>query len=138
MDELKKQREIADLANMSKSRFLANMSHEIRTPINAVLGMDEVILRETTEPSIRNYAANIMSSGKTLLYLINDILDLSKVEEGKMEIIPVQYEVSSLIHGLVAMIYGRAEKKGLKVHLQADENIPKVLLGDEIRIRQCV
>lgn len=138
MDELKKQREIADLANMSKSRFLANMSHEIRTPINAVLGMDEVILRETTEPSIRNYAANIMSSGKTLLYLINDILDLSKVEEGKMEIIPVQYEVSSLIHGLVGMIYGRAEKKGLKVRLQADENIPKVLLGDEIRIRQCV
>ena len=138
MEELKKQREIADRANMSKSRFLANMSHEIRTPINAVLGMDEVILRETTEPSIRNYAANIMSSGKTLLYLINDILDLSKVEEGKMEIIPVQYDISSLIHGLVGMIYGRAEKKGLKVYLHADENIPKILLGDEIRIRQCV
>ncbi len=138
MEELKEQREIADRANMSKSRFLANMSHEIRTPINAVLGMDEVILRETKESNIRNYAANIMSSGKTLLYLINDILDLSKVEEGKMEIIPVQYDISTLIHGLVGMIYGRAEKKGLKVNLKADEHIPKILFGDEIRIRQCV
>ena len=101
MDELQKQRDIADSANAAKSRFLASMSHEIRTPINAVLGMDEMILRESREKGIRAYASDIMSAGKNLLSLINDILDLSKVEEGKMEIIPVQYDLSSLINDLI-------------------------------------
>lgn len=138
MKELKEQKDRADSANEAKSRFLANMSHEIRTPINAVLGMDEMILREAKEKSIRSYAADIMSAGKTLLSLINDILDLSKVEEGRMEIIPVQYDLSSLINDLVNMIRDRAVKKGLKFNLKADEHIPHILIGDEIRIRQCV
>ena len=138
MNDLREQRERADRANLAKSRFLANMSHEIRTPINAVIGMDEIILRESTEKSIRSYATSIMSAGKTLLFLINDILDLSKVEEGKMEILPVQYETATLIKSMVGMIYERAEKKGLKLNLQADEKLPRLLFGDEIRIRQCV
>ena len=138
MEELQRQRDIADQANEAKSRFLASMSHEIRTPINAVLGMDEMILRESNEKNIRSYAADIMSAGRTLLSLINDILDLSKVEEGRMEIIPVQYDLSSLINDLVNMIRDRASKKGLKLTLSADENIPHLLIGDEIRIRQCV
>nr|MCR4798572.1 response regulator [Lachnospiraceae bacterium] len=138
MDELQKQRDIADSANEAKSRFLANMSHEIRTPINAMLGMDEMILRESSEKPIRAYASDIMSAGRTLLSLINDILDLSKVEEGKMEIIPVQYELSSLIGNLVNMTRERAAKKGLAFHVTADEHIPRLLFGDEIRIRQCV
>lgn len=138
IEELEEQREIADSANAAKSRFLANMSHEIRTPINAVLGMDEMILRESRESSIRSYAANIMSAGKTLLSLINDILDLSKVEEGKMEIIPVQYELSSLLNDLENMIRDRADKKGLKFQNEVCEQIPHLLFGDEIRIRQCV
>lgn len=138
MEELQKQRNIADSANEAKSRFLASMSHEIRTPINAVLGMDEMILRESTETPIRTYAANIMSAGKTLLSLINDILDLSKVEEGKMEIIPVQYDLSSLINDLVNMTRDRAIKKGLKFNINVDRHIPRLLTGDEIRIRQCV
>ncbi|MBR6380663.1 MAG: response regulator [Lachnospiraceae bacterium] len=138
MEELKKQKEIADSANASKSRFLASMSHEIRTPINAVLGMDEMILRESGEKNIRTYAADIMAAGRTLLSLINDILDLSKVEEGKMEIIPVQYDLSSLIGDLGNMIRDRAEKKGLKLTVRADSHIPHLLVGDEIRIRQCV
>ena len=137
MEELKKQKDIADSANESKSRFLANMSHEIRTPINAVLGMDEMILRESGEKTIRAYAADIMSAGRTLLSLINDILDLSKVEEGKMEIIPVQYELSVLINDLSNMIRDRAAKKGLIFHIRADEHTPNYLYGDEIRIRQC-
>ncbi len=137
MEELQKQKDIADNANEAKSRFLANMSHEIRTPINAVLGMDEMILRESNEKTIRAYASDIMSAGKTLLSLINDILDLSKVEEGKMEIIPVQYDLSSLINDLVNMTHPRAEKKGLKFTVNADEHIPHVLTGDEIRVRQC-
>ena len=138
MEELQKQRDIADHANEAKSNFLASMSHEIRTPINAVLGMDEMILRETKESAIRGYAANIMSAGKSLLSLINDILDLSKVEEGKMEILPVQYDLSVLLHDLWNMIYDRAQKKGLLFHIELDENIPRMLVGDEIRIRQCV
>ena len=137
MDELQKQRDIADSANAAKSRFLASMSHEIRTPINAVLGMDEMILRESREKGIRAYASDIMSAGKNLLSLINDILDLSKVEEGKMEIIPVQYDLSSLINDLINMIRERALKKGLKFNVEADESIPNILFGDEIRIRQC-
>ena len=137
MEELEKQKDIANSANEAKSKFLANMSHEIRTPINAVLGMDEMILRESGEKNIRAYASDIMSAGKTLLSLINDILDLSKVEEGKMEIIPVQYDLSSLINDLVNMTRPRADKKGLKFNIEIDENIPHILIGDEIRIRQC-
>ncbi|MCR5501406.1 MAG: response regulator [Lachnospiraceae bacterium] len=138
MEELQEQKDIADRANAAKSRFLASMSHEIRTPINAVLGMDEMILRESTEKPIRDYASDIMSAGRTLLSLINDILDLSKVEEGKMEIIPVQYDLSSLINDLSNMIRDRALKKGLKFTVRADGHIPHLLIGDEIRIRQCV
>ena len=138
MAELQEQRDIADKANAAKSRFLANMSHEIRTPINAVLGMDEMILRESREDTIRSYASDIMSAGKTLLSLINDILDFSKVEEGKMKIVPVQYELATLINDLVNMISDRAVKKSLKFNIEVNENIPHVLYGDEMRIRQCV
>ena len=138
MEEIQIQRDIADRANEAKSRFLASMSHEIRTPINAVIGMDEMILRESNEKGIRAYAADIMSAGRTLLSLINDILDLSKVEEGKMDIIPVQYDLSSLINDLVNVIRGRAEKKGLKFDVSVERQIPHLLVGDEIRIRQCV
>ncbi|MBO6113169.1 MAG: response regulator [Lachnospiraceae bacterium] len=138
MEELREQKEIADNANEAKSRFLANMSHEIRTPINALLGMDEMILRESQEKNIRAYASDIMSAGRTLLSLINDILDFSKVEEGKMEIIPVQYELSALINDLVNMISLKAAKKGLELKLDINEHIPHLLFGDEIRIRQCV
>ncbi len=138
MEELEKQKSIADKANVAKSRFLANMSHEIRTPINAVLGMDEMILRESQEDHTRSYASDIMSAGKTLLSLINDILDFSKIEEGKIQIIPVQYELSSIVNDLVNMIKDRATKKNLELKVNVDEHIPHMLIGDEIRIRQCV
>ncbi len=138
MDELQKQRDIADNANEAKSRFLASMSHEIRTPINAILGMDEMILREAKERPIRSYASDIMSASHTLLSLINDILDLSKVEQGKMEIIPDHYDLLSLIHDLVNLIRDRAAKKGLKFNVKVDEHTPHLLVGDEIRLRQCV
>ena len=137
MAELREQKAIADRANRAKSSFLANMSHEIRTPINAVLGMDEMILRESRETQTKKYAADILSAGKTLLSLINDILDLSKVEEGKMEIIPVQYDLSSMINDLVNMVRNRAEKKGLKLEIDVDSETPNLLIGDEIRVRQC-
>ena len=128
----------AQEANAAKSAFLASMSHEIRTPINAVLGMDEMILRETKEDTTHAYAKDIMSAGKTLLSLVNDILDLSKVEEGKMEIIPTQYGLSSLINDIVGMIKDRAIGKGLDFKVEVNEHIPYLLVGDEIRIRQCI
>ena len=136
MEELEEQKRIADDANKAKSYFLANMSHEIRTPINAVLGMDEMILRESGESQIRSYAKDINTAGRTLLSLVNDILDFSKIEEGRLEIIPTQYEVASVINDLVNMIRERAEKKGLKLELSVDPKVPNILYGDEIRIKQ--
>ena len=138
MEELEEQKRIADEANKAKSSFLANMSHEIRTPINAVLGMDEMILRESREKSILSYAHDIQTAGRTLLSLINDILDFSKIEEGRMEILPTQYELSSLVGDVGNMIRERARKKGLNFEIDVDSNIPHVLYGDDIRIRQIV
>ncbi len=124
--------------SQAKSAFLANMSHEIRTPINAVLGMNEMILRESTEQNVIEYAENIHTAGNTLLSLVNDILDFSKIEAGKMEIIPVDYDISSLINDLVNMIQARADDKGLLLKPDFDENIPRWLFGDEVRIKQVV
>ncbi|MBO5210265.1 MAG: response regulator [Lachnospiraceae bacterium] len=126
----------AQRANQAKSEFLANMSHEIRTPINAVLGMDEMILRESKDEEIRGYATDIRSAGQTLLSLINDILDFSKIESGKIEILPVKYDVASLLNDSYNMVAMRAKEKQLKFSLENEETIPSVLYGDEIRIRQ--
>jgi signal transduction histidine kinase/DNA-binding NarL/FixJ family response regulator len=125
-------------ANEAKSRFLSNISHEIRTPINAVLGFDEMILRECNDEAITNYARDIQNSGKTLLALINDILDFSKIEAGKMEIIPVEYELSSVINDLVNMANVKAKDKQLEFIVNVTESIPHILFGDEVRIKQCV
>lgn len=123
-------------ANEAKGKFLAHMSHEIRTPINAVLGMDEMILRESTEQNIKDYAMDIHMAGQTLLSLINDILDFSKIESGKMEIVPVEYDISSLIHDLTNMALQRAKAKQLALEVEVDQNIPSRLFGDDVRIRQ--
>ena len=125
-------------ASKAKSAFLANMSHEIRTPINAVLGMDEMILRESDDEVILGYAKNIKNAGKNLLSIINDILDFSKIEAGKMELIPENYDVSSLVVDLVNTISSRAKSKNLRFVLKVDPHIPKTLYGDSVRIKQCV
>ena len=126
----------ADIANEAKGRFLANMSHEIRTPINAVLGMDEMILRETTEEPIRGYAMDIFNAGHTLLSLINDILDFSKIESGKLTISEAEYDLSSLLHDLSNMVNARAEDKGLQFHVEVEESLPSRYYGDDVRIKQ--
>lgn len=125
-------------ASQAKSAFLANMSHEIRTPINAVLGMNEMILRESKEKVTLSYAANIKTAGSNLLSLVNDILDFSKIEAGKMELLPDSYEVSSLIIDLVNMTRERALNKNLKYELNISPELPKSLFGDSIRIKQCI
>ena len=128
----------AESASKAKTQFLSNMSHEIRTPINAILGMNEMILREASDKNILEYAENIRTAGNTLLGLVNDILDFSKIEAGKMEIIDVEYSLSSLLNDLVNMIQGRAAKKGLTFHINAAYDLPSELFGDEIRIKQVV
>ena len=128
----------ARAANIAKSAFLSNMSHEIRTPINAILGMDEMILRESNEAKIVEYAEDIRSAGNSLLCIVNDVLDFSKIEAGKMDIIPVEYELASVINDLYNVIRERAKSKGLKLELDIDPSVPAILYGDEIRIKQVI
>ena len=135
-DRIQEEARIAERANRAKSNFLANMSHEIRTPMNAIIGLDEMIIRESNDETAKKYAADIKSAGGTLLSIINDILDLSKIETGKMELVPVNYEVSSVINDIVNMTEKKAEDKKLKFIMNVDKDIPSVLNGDEIRIRQ--
>ncbi|MCR4754572.1 MAG: response regulator [Lachnospiraceae bacterium] len=134
--DLEEQKRIADEANRAKSDFLASMSHEIRTPINTVLGMNEMILRESRERNVREYAGDIRSAGNTLLSIINDILDLSKIESGKMEIVRTEYDEAMMIYDLSNIISGRAKEKGLAFNVEVDPKIPAKLLGDDIRIKQ--
>ena len=136
--QLRHEKFLALQASQTKSDFLSSMSHEIRTPINAILGMDEMILRETKDEDILGYAENLRHAGNNLLGIVNDILDFSKIEAGKMEIIEVEYSMSSLLNDLVNMIKPRAQKKNLKIIVHADENLPSVLFGDEIRIKQVI
>ena len=128
--------EKADAANKSKSDFLANISHEIRTPINAVLGFNEMVIRESQEGKIRNYAVDIKSAGNTMLSLINDLLDLSKIESGKMELVPVYFDMINLLNDVINMTGVRASDKGLNFEADIDKEIPRKLYGDEIRIKQ--
>lgn len=133
---LEKQTAIAEKANRAKSEFLAKMSHEIRTPINAVLGMNEMILRESKEAETKEYAKDIKASANTLLGLINDILDTSKIESGKLEIIPGNYELDRLLNDVTNMIYMKAKDKQLQFNIVVDERIPNNQFGDDVRLRQ--
>lgn len=130
--------EKATAASEAKSTFLSNMSHEIRTPINAILGMNEMILRESDNQEVLNYSENIKNAGKTLMGLINDILDFSKIEARKIEINPVNYDLASVLNDLVVMISSRADDKGLELKLDFDKNLPVKLNGDEVRIKQII
>lgn len=120
----------------TKSAFLASMSHEIRTPINSILGMNEMILRESKDQDIRNYAGTIQRSGRMLLSLINDVLDYSRIEAGKLEIVEEDYRLSELILDITAVAKERAEQKGLDCAVTIGEKIPDGMKSDEVRIKQ--
>ncbi|ORT99245.1 Hybrid sensory histidine kinase [Anaerovibrio sp. JC8] len=133
---LKKAREAADEANQAKSQFLANMSHEIRTPINAINGMDEMILRRTRDKEIQRYASNIHSASTALLGIINEILDFSKIESGRMELVTDNYSLRSLLKDVTTLVGFRAKAKHLEFIINVDEKLPNELYGDVGRIRQ--
>lgn len=126
----------ADAANRSKSAFLAQMSHEIRSPLNAILGFNELIGRETSEEAIRDYSKDISSSGVTLQRLLNDLLDLSKIEAGKMELVNTEYSFFTALGRVTSMATPMALNKGLKIITKVDSSLPKTIIGDEARMME--
>lgn len=131
------QERLENISN-SKNNFFASMSHEIRTPINTIIGLNEMILRESKESEIREYAENIQSASKMLLSLVNDILDLSQMEMKRMEILPMEYKTVDLFHELIDMIQIRLKEKNLEFFVDIDESLPSVLFGDIKRINQVI
>ena len=136
IEEIKRVREQAEQANIAKSAFLANMSHEIRTPMNAIVGLSDIIMEVSKGRKVHDYACDIKSSSRNLLALINDILDLSKVEAGKMELVPTEYHIKTLVNEVLNMMDIVASQRGLMLMSEYDMTIPCRYLGDEGRIRQ--
>jgi len=132
--ELQK-KEIEDLSEAQNS-FFASMSHEIRTPINTIIGLDEMILRSNISDEVREDAENIQSAGKILLHLLNDLLDISKIESGMMELTKAPYKTKDMFYEIWGMLNIRAQEKGLRFKIEVSPSIPSRLLGDEIRIKQ--
>ncbi len=137
-ENLKIETQNAISATKAKSDFLANMSHEIRTPINAIMGMNEMVLRECKQESILEYAKDINSASENLLKIVNDILDFSKIESGKLEIVCGNYDLGELIYDVTTLVNMKAENKGLKLSISVDEEMPCMLYGDDKRVREII
>lgn len=138
IEEIQEAQQEAERANQAKSQFLANMSHEIRTPINAIMGMDELILRQNTSEEVQKCAYDILNASNTLLSIVNDILDFSKIESGKMNIVCNNYQAADLFSDLSSILQIRAKEKNLTSKIILDENIPCTLYGDITRIKQII
>ena len=131
-----KARRDTEFAMQARTEFFAKMSHEIRTPINTIIGMNEMIMRESKEDNVRNYATDINVAAKSMLSIINDILDLSKLDSGNMTLLPVRYNFSALINDVINMTQSSAEAKKLKLEVWVSHDLPNILFGDDVRIRQ--
>ncbi len=136
INEIKRVRRQAEKASIAKSEFLANMSHEIRTPMNAIIGLNDIIMEECQDPQIYAHAKDVQSAAKNLLAIINDILDLSKVEAGKMELVYTDYHLKTVVGEVVGMMDMAASKRGLIMKYECDSSIPCRYNGDEGRIKQ--
>ena len=136
INEIKRVRRQAEKASIAKSEFLANMSHEIRTPMNAIIGLNDIIMEECGDTEIYAHAKDVQSAAKNLLAIINDILDLSKVEAGKMELVYVDYYIKVMANEVIAMMDMAASQRGLILKYECDETIPCCYSGDDGRIKQ--
>lgn len=126
----------AQAANRSKSQFLANMSHEIRTPMNGIIGLTNLALANLPAGDVRDQLEGVRFSSESLLHLLNDILDSSKIEAGKLELAPVEFDLRATVSGVVAGLQQSADAKGLKISLEIDNNVPEWCYGDDLRLRQ--
>lgn len=135
-EEAEKAKEEAEAANQAKSLFLAKISHEIRTPVNSILGMSEMIFRESSDTQIRHYAHDAKDSSLALLNIINDLLDTTKLEAGMMELTPINYHMGSLLNDIYNMIHVKAKEKGLELIFEISPSLPSEYFGDDIRLRQ--
>lgn len=135
---LREEKERADAANKAKSAFVSNISHEIRTPMNAIVGMTQIMLRRELPKQEREYLLNIQNSGNALLAIINDLLDLSKMEAGKMELVDEEYDFMSMLSDLGMIILNRIGNKPVELLFDIDPDIPAKLYGDALRIRQII
>lgn len=135
-NEMIKLKEASEQANIAKTNFLAHMSHEIRTPMNSIVGFSELALRTEESYLVKGYLKNIKDSARTLLYLINEILDISKIETGKMEVTAVTYHMEDVVTELRNMLETQANKNDIMIKMQVDEDIPKYLVGDRVKIQE--
>ncbi|WP_300551679.1 ATP-binding protein [Maricaulis sp.] len=135
-DQLKTERRTAETANAAKSQFLANISHEIRTPLNGVLGMAQLLRRSDLTSRQEFYTETILSSGEVLLSLIDDVLDIARIESGRIDLERKPFSISDMVHAAADTILGPAQEKGLEVHIDIARTVDRTVAGDEKRIRQ--